>query len=70
MRRIDNAGGTVWTYIVGDSHTNAAKTSYSTGYSIAQVRQTAFTYEIHFGVYSLVISCMWVVGFGRSRAML
>ena len=69
MRRIDNAGKTVWNYIVGDSHTNAAKTSYSAGYSIAQVRQTVYTYEIHFHVYSLVISCTWAVGFGRSRAM-
>ena len=44
VRRIDNAGATVWTYIVGDSHTNAAKTSYSAGYSIAQVRQTVYLY--------------------------
>jgi len=36
VRRIDNDGKTVWTYIVGDSHTNAAKSSFSIGYSIAQ----------------------------------
>jgi len=36
VRRINNAGKTVWTYRVGDSHTNAAKMSYSAGYSIAQ----------------------------------
>jgi hypothetical protein len=36
VRRIDNTGSKVWTYIVGDSHTSLGQWAYSTGYSIIQ----------------------------------
>merc|ERR1711970_1360778 len=36
VRRVDNAGATVWTYLVGDSHTTLGKWAYSSGYSIVQ----------------------------------
>ena len=39
VRMIDNEGTTVWTRKVGDSHTTTGQTSYSTGFSIAQVRR-------------------------------
>merc|ERR1711892_581165 len=36
VRRVDNEGATVWTYIVGDSHTTAGQSAYSAGYSVIQ----------------------------------
>jgi len=36
VRRADNEGATVWTYIVGDSHTTAGQSAYSAGYSVIQ----------------------------------
>merc|ERR1719508_176591 len=36
VRRVDNEGAKVWTYIVGDSHTTKGKTAYSAGYSVIQ----------------------------------
>merc|ERR1719228_2326000 len=36
VRRVDNTGATVWTYLVGDSHTTLGKWAYSSGYSIVQ----------------------------------
>ena len=38
VRRIDNAGTTVWTAYFGDSHATAGKVSNSVGLSIVQVR--------------------------------
>ena len=38
MRRVDNDGKLVWTYMVGDTHSNSRKMSYSAGYSIIQVQ--------------------------------
>ena len=43
VRRIDNAGTTVWTAYFGDSHATAGKVSNSVGLSIVQVR-TYITY--------------------------
>ena len=37
VRRIDNVGKTVWTFIEGDSHGISGNTSYSVGFCIAQV---------------------------------
>merc|ERR1719499_1263180 len=36
VRRVDNNGKLVWTYMVGDTHANSNKMSYSAGYSIIQ----------------------------------
>jgi len=36
VRRVDNDGKLVWTYMVGDTHTSSSKMSYSAGYSIIQ----------------------------------
>jgi len=36
VRRVDNTGTTVWSYIVGDSHTTLGQWAYSAGYSIIQ----------------------------------
>ena len=40
VRRIDNVGKTVWTFIEGDSHGTSGQTSYSIGFAIAQVGKT------------------------------
>jgi hypothetical protein len=37
VRRIDNVGKTVWTFIEGDTHVTSGQTSYSVGFGIAQV---------------------------------
>jgi len=36
VRRVDNEGATVWTYLVGVSHNTVGKWAYSAGYSIVQ----------------------------------
>ena len=37
IRRINNKGGTVWTFAIGSKHKIGGKTSHSVGYSIAEV---------------------------------
>ena len=37
VRRIDNEGKTVWTFLEGAAHTTTGSTSYSVGFSIVQV---------------------------------
>merc|ERR1719184_686980 len=34
VRRVNNAGATVWTYLVGDKHTTRGEWAYSAGYSV------------------------------------
>jgi len=36
VRRVDNSGGTVWTFKEGNSHKTKSKKAYSVGYSVAQ----------------------------------
>lgn len=70
VRRVDNEGAKVWTYIVGDSHTTKGKTAYSAGYSVIQVRKPSVMFAEWFTFYvpSPVTCCMWAVGSGRNRA--
>ena len=37
VRRVDNKGATVWTYIVGDKHSTRGQWAYSAGYSVVEV---------------------------------
>ena len=37
VQRVDNEGGTVWTFLEGDAHSTSGTQSYSVGYSVAQV---------------------------------
>jgi len=36
VRKIDNAGTTVWTYKIGDAHKTSGKKAYSVGFSLAE----------------------------------
>jgi len=36
VRRVDNKGATVWTYLVGDKHSTRGQWAYSAGYSVVE----------------------------------
>ena len=69
VRRIDNVGKTVWTFIEGDSHGTSGQTSYSIGFAIAQVGKTGLKCNTC-GVCSLEIGCILGLGCGRSKVTL